>query len=147
MKLYYFLTSLLNPLALGWMRLKTRFRPDNRVRVLLRDEAGRILLIRPVIGMRKWELPGGMPKENESFETAVARELTEETGLEVRSETLAFIMEYLRPYPMRIYEAQAKMVTVRKNMFEIRHAEWFSVADLPADTAQYVKYLVRKKVL
>ncbi|GAB3482010.1 NUDIX hydrolase [Amycolatopsis cihanbeyliensis] len=52
---------------------------------ILHDEAGRLLLIRranePSRGL--WTLPGGRVETGESDAEAVARELREETGLEV----------------------------------------------------------------
>lgn len=145
MRFYYFLTSLLNPMMLGWMRLKTRFRPRERVRVILFDKQGRVLLVRPVIGIRKWELPGGMPRRDETFEAAAARELREETGLKINKTAMRFVIEYLRPYPMYIYKAQIEVGKIRRKSFEIRDAQWFSVADLPADTVLFVKHLLKEK--
>jgi 8-oxo-dGTP pyrophosphatase MutT (NUDIX family) len=57
------------------------------VRVVLRDRAGRILLFRAVLASRAdthwWELPGGGIEPGESYQQAAAREIREETGLEV----------------------------------------------------------------
>jgi|SRR5687768_2841527 len=145
MRFYYFLTSLLNPIALGWMRLKTRFRPRERVRVIVLDKQGRVLLVRPVIGIRKWELPGGMPRQGETFEAAVTRELCEETGLKINKAAMRFVMEYLRPYPMRVYETRVEIGKIHRKSFEIRDAKWFSVADLPTDTVLFVKRLLKEK--
>ncbi|MFF5990168.1 NUDIX hydrolase [Prauserella flavalba] len=52
---------------------------------IVHDRAGRLLLIQrahePSVGL--WSLPGGRVEEGESDVDAVARELREETGLEV----------------------------------------------------------------
>lgn len=50
--------------------------------VLLRDEAGRILLVKPTY-KPGWDLPGGMAEANESPDDAARRELKEELGLDV----------------------------------------------------------------
>jgi ADP-ribose pyrophosphatase YjhB (NUDIX family) len=53
-------------------------------RVLLVDEADRLLLVRvldPVSGSSWWAAPGGGVESNETFEAAAVREIEEETGL------------------------------------------------------------------
>jgi 8-oxo-dGTP diphosphatase len=60
-------------------------RPIPCVGAIIRDEAGRILLIKrghePEAG--RWSLPGGRVEPGESDEEAVVREVLEETGLAV----------------------------------------------------------------
>jgi ADP-ribose pyrophosphatase YjhB (NUDIX family) len=50
--------------------------------VLLRDEEGRVLLVKPTY-KPGWDLPGGMAEANESPDDAARRELKEELGLDV----------------------------------------------------------------
>jgi 8-oxo-dGTP diphosphatase len=56
------------------------------VGAVVRDDAGRLLLIRrghePSRGL--WSLPGGRVEPGETLQAAVVREVREETGLEVR---------------------------------------------------------------
>ena len=56
------------------------------VGAVVHDAAGRLLLIRRANepGRGQWSLPGGRVEPGESDASAVARELREETGLEVR---------------------------------------------------------------
>ncbi|MEC3995085.1 NUDIX hydrolase [Actinacidiphila sp. DG2A-62] len=49
--------------------------------VLLRDEEGRVLLVKPTY-KPGWDLPGGMAEANESPDDAARRELKEELGLD-----------------------------------------------------------------
>ncbi|MGE3401054.1 MAG: NUDIX hydrolase [Vicinamibacterales bacterium] len=60
-------------------------RPIVGVGAVVVDEAGRVLLIRrryePLAG--QWSLPGGMLEVGETLEVGVAREVAEETGLQV----------------------------------------------------------------
>jgi 8-oxo-dGTP diphosphatase len=51
--------------------------------VILRDRAGRILLVDPAY-KPDWDTPGGMAEANEPPDQAVRRELKEELSLEVR---------------------------------------------------------------
>lgn len=56
------------------------------VGAVVHDAAGRLLLVRRANdpGRGQWSLPGGRVEPGESDASAVARELREETGLEVR---------------------------------------------------------------
>ena len=144
MRFYYFVASLLNPVVLWWMRLKTRLQPRERVRIIVIN-SDKVLLVRPVIGVRKWELPGGMPRHGESLKAAIVRELHEETGVKVGQANVKFVVEYLRPYPMHVHEAHVSSDKIRKNMLEIRDARWFSLSELPADTVPYIKSLLKEK--
>jgi len=64
------------------------------VGAVVHDEHGRLLMIKrghpPAAG--KWSLPGGRVEPGESDAVAVARELREETGLEIRCEGLAGVV-------------------------------------------------------
>lgn len=51
------------------------------VKAVITDEAGRILLLKEADG--SWELPGGGLEHGEHAKEALAREITEETGLTV----------------------------------------------------------------
>jgi ADP-ribose pyrophosphatase YjhB (NUDIX family) len=51
------------------------------VQAVVRGERGLLLCVRS--DLRGWELPGGEPEAGESPELAVAREVREETGVEV----------------------------------------------------------------
>lgn len=51
------------------------------VKAIITDDAGRILLLKERDG--SWELPGGGLEHAENIQEALAREITEETGLTV----------------------------------------------------------------
>jgi 8-oxo-dGTP diphosphatase len=58
---------------------------------IIRDETGRVLLVKHNYGRLNWELPGGSTEANESVLDTVRREVREETGLEVEAERLSGI--------------------------------------------------------
>lgn len=64
--------------------------------VLIRDTAGRILLVDPRY-KPDWDLPGGMAEANEAPSAAVQRELREELGLEV-SLTSLLAVDWVSPH-------------------------------------------------
>lgn len=70
---------------------------------IVHDPGGRLLLVLrgndP--GRGKWSIPGGRVESGESDDTAVRRELAEETGLSVTVERLCGVVE--RPAPGGIF--------------------------------------------
>ncbi len=64
--------------------------------VLLRDQAGRVLLVKPTY-KPGWDLPGGMAEANEPPDDAAARELMEELGLAVTLRGL-LIIDWVAPH-------------------------------------------------
>ncbi|MFJ5680804.1 NUDIX domain-containing protein [Streptomyces sp. NPDC093097] len=64
--------------------------------VLLRDPAGRVLLVNPTY-KPGWDMPGGMAEANEPPEDAVGRELTEELGIAVVLRGL-LVVDWVAPH-------------------------------------------------
>ncbi|MEV5985965.1 NUDIX hydrolase [Streptomyces sp. NPDC052051] len=64
--------------------------------VLLRDPAGRVLLVNPTY-KPGWDLPGGMAEANESPEDAVRRELLEELGQQITVRGL-LVVDWVAPH-------------------------------------------------
>ncbi len=52
---------------------------------VIRDELGRVLLVRHTYGKCNWELPGGFSEPNESAAATAMREVREEIGLMVEA--------------------------------------------------------------
>lgn len=63
---------------------------------LLRDAAGRVLLVNPTY-KPGWDLPGGMAEANEPPEKAVVRELGEELGLNITPRSL-LVVDWVPPH-------------------------------------------------
>lgn len=69
--------------------------PRHQIRVTgVLIEDGQLLLVRQkVTAKRRWSLPGGRVEAGESLETAMIREMKEETGLDVAVEHLLYLAE------------------------------------------------------
>jgi ADP-ribose pyrophosphatase YjhB (NUDIX family) len=76
---------------------RTSFNPKKEVSVLawIEDDQGAVLLVRQAVGQKLWTLPGGKVKRTESLESALKREVREETGLSVSA--ITFRQMYDRP--------------------------------------------------
>lgn len=122
------------PLFFFWSRL-TRAKTLG-VRVLVQDEAGRVLLVRHTY-LDGWYLPGGGVDAGETFEDAAVRELREETGLVAQSRPeLLSVHANERFMPgdhvavMRIARYAPGELTSRH---EIEEVGFFDLKDLPND--------------
>lgn len=83
-------------------------------------EGGRALLIRrasePLRG--EWSIPGGMLELGESIEEGVAREIMEETGLQVR------VLELIEVFDRIVYAAKSAEEQVRRPRFHYVIADY-----------------------
>jgi ADP-ribose pyrophosphatase YjhB (NUDIX family) len=81
--------------------------PKVAVGTIIRDERGRIVLVRRAIepGYGKWVFPGGYVDRGEEVRAAAVREAREETGLEIRLDSLINIYSYAGRAPIIIVYA------------------------------------------
>lgn len=109
-------------------------------RVLVLDEADRVLLIRHSYGSQRWMLPGGGLKRGEDVALAAQREVREEVGV-----TLAPIFEVdfcdeplggarNHIHVLAGWTSQPPVPDLR----EIAEARFFAVDDLPEATAMQI---------
>ncbi|MFI9011282.1 NUDIX hydrolase [Actinosynnema sp. NPDC053489] len=100
----------------------------------MHDSEGRLLLVRrrnpPGEGL--WSLPGGRVEPGESDETAIVRELREETGLSVT--VGAWVGSVTRPAPRGWYEIHDYACQVRSGVLgagdDALDARWVDTAIL-----------------
>jgi ADP-ribose pyrophosphatase YjhB (NUDIX family) len=97
---------------------------------VVRDDEGRVLLVlranEPSRG--RWSLPGGRIEPGESAEQAAAREVREETGLDVTVGALVCRAD-LGPYVVDDFAATVVGGTLRAGD-DALDARWFSVEEM-----------------
>ncbi|MEU9886831.1 NUDIX domain-containing protein [Sphaerisporangium sp. NPDC051011] len=126
-----------------WVR-RRRARFMVGVTGVVRDGAGRVLLLKHRFWPegRQWGLPSGYANKGETFEETFAREVREETGLEVRVRRIAHVKSGFQMRMEVAYEAEPVGGTMRVNSFEILEAGWFDPDDLPDDIQPEHRLLV-----
>jgi len=106
------------------------------VRALVRDDAGRIALVRHTYADH-WYLPGGGVKKGESFAAAALREVEEEIGLAgCAIERILGVYHSRREYKddhIVLFVVHAPCTSILANdPREIADARWFALEALPA---------------
>jgi 8-oxo-dGTP diphosphatase len=115
---------------------------------VVRDERGRVLLLRHVLRQGKgWGIPGGFLARGEQPEEAVRREMREETGLELETVELAFVRTLPRVRQVEVIfrcTLRAAAVGRVERNFEIEGAEWFARNALPAELGADQRRLIAR---
>lgn len=108
----------------------------DRVRVIISDGSGRVLVVKNYFSRQQWALPGGGIKRGESFKRAAQREVFEELGLEIgglrylgRVET----RETYRPFMVQVYTGAVDEAVEPKCNFEIMQWQWVDRSNLPKE--------------
>ncbi|TDD32789.1 NUDIX domain-containing protein [Actinomadura sp. KC06] len=112
---------------------------------LVRDDQGRILLLRHRLwpAYRAWGLPGGYVDAGERLEDGVAREVREETSLEVQvSGPPAAIASGFRHRVEAYYEARVIGGDLGLDAAEILEARWYPLDDLPDEMSPSLRDLI-----
>lgn len=106
----------------------------------IRDERGRVLILRRAEEENLWSVPGGGMEPGESLTEAVVREVREETGLQVEPVALIGIYsspEYIFTYPngdrvqpiISFFECRVVGGTLKPDMVEIVDARYVGPDD------------------
>jgi ADP-ribose pyrophosphatase YjhB (NUDIX family) len=98
---------------------------------VVRGPKGVLLVVRSEL--RGWELPGGAAEPGEDGSAAVAREVREETGVEVEVEGMAarYVRTGFRPHTALIYRCRATGGAPRPSP-ETPRVRWFAADALPS---------------
>lgn len=109
------------------------------VRGLVLDRDGRVALVLHTY-LDGWYLPGGGVQRGESYDRALARELSEEIGLAafriermlgVYHDTVTLKDDHVVAYVVRVDTSAPTLKTA--DPFEIQAVEWFALDGLPED--------------
>ncbi len=132
----------INPFTRLYMTSK-----HHRVRVLLINELGEVLLVRSWLGHQNWSLPGGGIRRREIPVQAAVRELQEETGVTLAQKDLKHLGEFINPYKEASFTIICFAATIKKQpakhawhrQLEVLDSGWFRVKRLPKACSPTVK--------
>lgn len=143
-------------------RRATHQGPVATVGALIHDGHGMVLIIRTQKWQGKWGIPGGKIDRNEPTESALRREILEETGLEITDLRFAIVQdsinssEFIRPehylllnYVVKTLEGPSPMVTLNEEAEEFL---WLPAAqamtlDLNEPTRVLLKHAVSNQLI
>jgi 8-oxo-dGTP pyrophosphatase MutT (NUDIX family) len=101
-----------------------------------------ILLIRHSYGSKRWSVPGGGVKSQESLAATAKREVFEEVGIEVSSiKNVGHIFhnaEYKKD-TVWIFHTEVSSPECKIDNVEIVNAQWFPMDDLPKNSSQLLQ--------
>lgn len=122
--------------------------PARRTRVaLLHDD--HVLLIQNITDFRNWKLPGGGLHRAEAAHIGAIREVREELGVKLAASALTLVGEFTDPQRGAVYYYDGFVATIEDRprlqlSWEIAHAKWMPLDDLPSNVAPYVIDLLTK---
>ncbi len=110
-----------------------------RVRVLITNEEGELLLVRSWFSHQNWSLPGGGMHRTETPAEAAGREVFEETGVRVPIDELQEIGTFVNPASRTKFTIICFAITVakrpaniaRRRQLEMLDVSWFPREHLP----------------
>jgi 8-oxo-dGTP diphosphatase len=124
------------PLQWTYLWLTTTHYLAGVLALIVDAEGKHVLLLRHDYrrpGEGQWSLPGGQVKGREQLELGLARELREETGLEIEVGPVITVLSACEVSRLDVYYRCCIVGGVLRLDAEIAAAQWFGADDLPAD--------------
>ena len=101
-----------------------------RVRVIVINEHDELLLVRSWFGHQKWSLPGGGKGRKETVQHAAARELREETGIELKPGDFTEIGTFQNPDPNAPFIVSCLLAKIDKKPLHVARLRRFEMLDV-----------------
>jgi 8-oxo-dGTP pyrophosphatase MutT (NUDIX family) len=119
------------------------------VKCVLRDAAGRVLLVRHTYGPPLWDLPGGIHRRSEQPHETARREMAEELGLDRAGwSPLGIVRGRImhRRDTIHVFGLQlaAERPALTADPVELAQTRWCEPADLPRPLAYYASGILRE---
>jgi 8-oxo-dGTP pyrophosphatase MutT (NUDIX family) len=109
-----------------------RYRRTEGAHILVRDERGRILVVRTTYLGPGWMLPGGRVERSETPHAAAVRETREETGIDVRVDRLVLVDAHRRANVSFVYSGTALGGILEPQFGEIAEVGWLGREEIAA---------------
>lgn len=129
---------------------RTPFWLSRRVRVVVMNNTGQVLLIKSWISTQCWSLPGGGVERGEEDVEAAAREVHEETGYKLplgsfRYVTSLYSQRLKADLPIYTVMAEASDLPRlhRPYRLEIMERQWFDRDNLPPDVSALYRQAIK----
>jgi ADP-ribose pyrophosphatase YjhB (NUDIX family) len=107
----------------------------------IRDDRGRLLLVKENYDRRRYSLPGGAVEADETLLETVIRETREETGLAVRVEHVIGVYRLENGFTATLFGCSiASGEPVRPESGEIAEIGWFRPEDIPNPTSNLLHH-------
>lgn len=141
------------PVALLGLKIYTKVTNRPRVRVLVENEDGEILLIQNVFSQSKsWIFPGGGVGRSETLVEAACRELYEETGIKKPTSQLNFLSFQNKKETGLSFDVPIFYILVQKNdlpmklhnPIEIAAVRWFRKDNLPKEISKLIQAAINE---
>jgi 8-oxo-dGTP pyrophosphatase MutT (NUDIX family) len=124
------------------------------VRIVVVNQAQRLLLVKSSDRKDVWELPGGKVEKGELPFNAAIRELSEETGLIATMSTLRYVGSFSRSIPHDpnsvwrhyLYTITVTEPTICIDNDEIIDYKWITRHEIPAESLEFTSHFFLSRI-
>ena len=120
---------------ISWVPVFIVARFTTRTRILVTTNNNKVLVVQGWLNTGNWLLPGGGVHRGEKPETAILRELSEETGITLEPTQVTLLGKYTQTkgfrYAYHLYSARVENeLLLHPQPFEIISAQWVTRSQL-----------------